>query len=209
MNRLQFFLTRFYVRTAIGGQIKEVRTIEIERGKKVEFIVFSRKNALHLGQSTVFGTIIIEESLFSKYSLNVQQYVLVHEYAHSKQKSVYLLLPFMVISFLYIISYPIAVIVFLFFITTLGSTILLNLALGFIPFALSLIVFIGSSWYLEGRADFYTTIQMGKERFLAARQEIIAKHPDPGLIYRAIGRLTHPPLGLFLEVYDYFHKPEE
>jgi hypothetical protein len=88
------------VRTAIGGQVKEVRTIEIEKGKEVEIIVFSRKNALHLGQSTVFGTIIIEESLFSEYSLNVQQYVLVHEYAHSKQKSVYLLLPFMVISFL-------------------------------------------------------------------------------------------------------------
>jgi GMP synthase PP-ATPase subunit len=50
---------------------------------------------------------------------------------------------------------------------------------------------------------------MGKERFLTARHEIIAKHPDPGLVYRVIGRLTHSPLGLFLEAYDYFHKPEE
>lgn len=114
----------------------------------------------------------------------------------------------MVISFLYFISYPIAVIIiFLFFILTLDSTMLLNLVLGFIPFILSLIVFIGSSWYLEGRADFYATIQMGKERFLAARQEIKTKHPNPELIYRVIGRLTHPPLGLFLEAYDYFHKP--
>lgn len=87
MNRLQFFLTRVYVRTAIGGQVKEVRTIEIKKGKKVEIIVFSRKGALHLGQSTVFGTIRIEESLFSGYGHNVQQYVLFHEYAHGKQKS--------------------------------------------------------------------------------------------------------------------------
>ena len=115
----------------------------------------------------------------------------------------------MVISFLYLISYPIAVIIFLLFIAILDSSILLNLALGFILFALSLMVFIGSSWYLEGRADLYATTQMGKEKFLVARQEIKEKHPNPGLIYRAIGRLTHPPLGLFLEAYDYFHKPEK
>ena len=209
MNRLQFFLTRVYVSTAIGGQVKEVRTIEIGTGEKVEIILFSRKGALHIGQSTVFGTIIIEESLFSEYSPDVQQYVLFHEYAHSKQKSVYLLLPFMVISFLYLISYPIAMIIFLLFISTLGSSIFLNLALGFIPFLLSLMVFIGSSWYLEGRADLYATSHLGKEKFLAARQEIKEKHPNPKLMYRVIGRLTHPPLGLFLEAYDYFHKPEE
>ena len=209
MNRLQFFITRIYARTAIGGQVKEVRTIEIGNGKKVEIILFSRKGALHIGQSTVFGTIIIEESLFSEYSPDVQQYVLAHEYAHSKQKSVYLLLLFMVISFLYLISYPIAVIIFLLFISTLGSSILLNLALGFIPFILSLMVFIGSSWYLEGRADLYATRHMGKRKFLAARQEIKEKHPNPKLMYRAIRRLTHPPLGLFLEVYDYFQKSEK
>ena len=209
MNRLQFLLTGLYIKTAIGGKVKEIRTIEIEKGIKVEIIVFSRKHSLHLGQSTIFGTIIIEDSLFSAYSPNVGQYLLFHEYAHSKQNVVYLLLPFIVISFLYFISYPIAVIVFLLFITTLDSTILLNLALGFIPFVLSLAMFIGSSWYLEGSADFYAITQMGKERFLATRQEIKAKHPNPGFIDIAISRLTHPPLGLLLEVYDYFHKPEE
>jgi len=208
MNKLQFLLTVLYVKTAIGGKVKEVRTIEIEKGKKVEIIVFARNNALHLGQSTMFGTIIIEESLFSEYSPNVGQYLLLHEYAHIKQNIVYLLLPFMVISFLYFISYPITVIVFLLFLNALDSIILLNLVLGFIPFVLSLAIFIGSSWYLEGRADFYATTQMGKERFLAARQEIKAKHPNPGFIDIAISRLTHPPLGLLLEVYDYFHKPD-
>jgi Zn-dependent protease with chaperone function len=209
MNRLQFLLTRVYIKTAIGGSVKEVRTTELENGKKLEIIVYSRRGTLYLGQSTVFGTIIIEESLFSEYGDNVQQYVLVHEYAHSKQKSIYYLMPLMVLSFIYLIFYPIALTVFLFFFLSSDSAILLNLALGSILFAFSIIVFIGSSWYLEGRADFYATLQMGKDRFLAARQEIKSKYPNPGLMYRAISRLTHPPLGLLLEVYDYFHKPEE
>lgn len=208
MNKLQFLLTKWYVKTCVKSQIKEIRRIELAEGVEKEIVVFSNKNALQLGQLTVFDTIIIEESVFTEYSADVQKYVLTHEYGHTKQRSRYILLPLVLTS----VSYLAILFIYLVFmvpllLVTQEFALLANLVVfGAISFALATTIFSTSSWWLEGKADYYALVQLGKGKVLDAQQEIKDKNPKPKLFRKVIRNLLYPPIGLVVRIYDCIDK---
>ena len=207
MKKLQLILTKWYVRTYLCGRFKEVKRVTLSKGVEREVIVFSAKESMYLGQATIFGTIIIEESVFSQYSQNVRDYVLTHEYAHTRQKSKYLILPLMLALFFGSYMFLTGVVItFLVFIATLRPGALAVLLFFLICLASVVLIFGGLSWFLEGGADYYVLVQLGKEPVLDAWREIRARNPKSGFARMVFARLTHPKIEFVAKLYDLAHR---
>ena len=207
MNKTLLWLTKRYIR-GIGGQAKEVVQIQLGKNVEKEVVTFSKKDSLFLGQVTLFNTIIIEESLFSKYSPEVQEFVLTHEYAHTKQKIRYIFLPIMLaLTFsLFFLSLFISIQAILFLIA-LQFALLVNLVMdGLVYFILMVLIFSSLSWWMEGTANYYAITQLGKNKVASVVQEMKEKNPKPKLSHKIIGYLTHPPIRLSLKAYDFIHR---
>lgn len=208
MHRLRLALTRLYIKFYLRGKVLGTKVVvpNSRETKGVEVTIFAKKDVLFIGQATLFGTIIIEESVLSQYGLMAQEYVLTHEYAHTRQKSKYVILPAM----FWVVFKGAS-----FFTTSGGAFLLLLLTRRFEylrlltanahSFILYLFLFCALSWILEGLADFYAIERLGRTQILEARRELRIKNPNRRLSHRVIGRLTHPPIEVTLRFFDLLH----
>lgn len=94
LNKIKLFLTKLIYKNP-HRIYKDVKKLKLYNGTDIEIILFSDRNAPYDGLTTIFNTIIIKESVFS-YNNDEINYILTHEYAHTKQN----LLPFSRIMFL-------------------------------------------------------------------------------------------------------------
>ncbi len=188
MNRTKLFLTKLMYKNP-NRIYQHVKKLKLYDGTDIEIIVFSERNPLYLGQATIFNTIIIEESVFRRYNNDTQNYILTHEYAHTKQ------------NLLSIIGFVSLIILLEYLIWGFQQHPF------YFPYGLmfSLIgvgVFSLFSWILEIDADCYTIKHIGKDIFLNGKADLKIKAQKRSFFKKLIIQLTHPPLWVTIKIYE-------
>lgn len=210
MNRVELGLTKLWLRL-LGAKFLRVSAIRLQGGEEHNVVVFSSKAYFLLGQVTPWGTTIVHELVFL--SQKLQHYVVIHESAHRRQwfryalyplMTLWLIVPFMVISVLFMLIQAII---------TLETTYLTAAILTLIVSALVLVVPSLFSWILEFLADCHAIRELGMSSVLGAMAEGRALAEaraliKPDLVSRIIGRMTHPPLSLTYRICRCFHRDE-
>jgi len=183
-----------------------------KNGKTKEVLVYKEKKPLLIAQNIAFiNVIILNADLENIYSKDVQEFVLEHEYAHSRL--------FFLISWIWLCL----ILIFgLFFVGSLMTSltllilILVNYTKYHILFFNSLISLIVSllvttflSWIEEFRAEKNAIKTMGIAVTEKVYTEMDEKRPKRAFYYSIIGIITHPPKTLVLKICKYLYKKKQ
>ncbi len=203
MNKLKLFLMKQIYKI----DFQKSKKIKLYNGNEIEVIISSEEDPFILAQATIFNTIIINQSVLSRYKENTQDYILMHEYAHTKQKISFLFMPLMIFSVIVgLLSLPFSIGMLLGFIIKHNYLFLSYTIFLFVISFLAIGLFSILSWYLEIDADYYSIKHIGKNNALNAIDGMKSKAIKIKFIYKVIGRLTHPPFWVPMKIYDFINK---
>lgn len=171
-------------------------------GKEREIAVFRGDKALYLGQLTILRQIIIHESvLCDELHLN---YVLAHEFAHSRQWWALPLMPLLLLVPISVILLVVSVSSLVLAVIKLSWYGILGSVAGILISAIVLAVPCAFSWLMELNADFAAIETMGIETFVAIKKR--PKLLKDSFYSKLIVRMTHPPADFTLKVWNRLHR---
>ena len=204
MNVIVSKLTKWQI-YSIGGNYVRTQTIIFPDGKEREIMVFSGEKALYLGQCTILRKIIIHESILGNKPLF--DYVLFHEFAHSKQWWVVFIIPL-------IILIPISLLLLMLSLYNLFLAIielnLYSLLVSIAGILISVLLFAipcGFSWFMELNAEFAAIKEGGIQTFIEIKNTPkLLKH---GFYSRIIIIMTHPPTNVTVILWRWFHNHKD
>jgi hypothetical protein len=203
MNKVLLQLTNLVIRSQ-NGKFVRTETIRISDNFEQEVAIFSGDNVF-LGQCTPFKTVVINESVLS--NERIRDYVLIHEFAHTKQWWFYFSIPLAFVLLFSFFSFLLAVIYLVQSITSTNWSYIIEfmfwLSTSLISFAIPCLF----SWMLEFDAEFAAINSMGLDTFIEIRRDIRQNH-SPSLYGRVIRRLTHPTDRITVCVWKWFHKTQ-
>jgi len=200
MYKMMFFLTKLVYKKP-NRIYKDIIKFTLYNGTDIEIIIFSERNPLYIGQATIFNTIIVEESIFSRYNNSARNYIITHEYAHTKQS---------VLSIIGILSGVILLMYLIKIFQQHSLYITYGLISSLIEFSLIAVGVISVfSWIIEIDADYYAIKLIGKDIFLDAKHDLKSKAPQRTFFQKFVIRMTHPPLWFTIKIYDCFNKNEK
>lgn len=204
MNVIVSKLTKWQI-NSIGGDYVRTQTIIFPDGKEREIMVFSGEKALYLGQCTILRKIIIHESILGNKPLF--DYVLFHEFAHSKQWWEVFIIPLILllpISFLLLILS-----LFNLFLATIKLN-LYSLLVSIAGILISVFLFAipcGFSWIMELNAEFASIKEVGVQAFMDIKNAPkLLKH---GFYSKVIIIMTHPPPNVTVKLWRWFHNHKD
>ena len=175
----------------------EIKKFNLKNDQKIDIFTFDGEYHFK-GQATLFSTIIVKNELFYKYSKNVQDYIITHEYGHIRFPLLFYLLftiilvvslLFEILGFIILISSLILIIPLLYYNFTNWHSIIS------IIFGSLQITMIGLfiTWLSEFDADSYAIRLLGLNNVIMARQEIIKNSKESSISGKILNFLTHPP----------------
>jgi len=191
----------------MGRSFEGTKNCQLPDGDKIEVLLYSRKTDLLLGQLTLLNTIIINKSLFERYSKTVQNYVLFHEYGHKKIHPLFSILLVLLLIPALLSLLAIVPTVLLLAHSILTSNLQQISALTFLLAGelIAIGLFMSACWLNELLAEFYAFKKLGLENVKQAWAEIKQKHLKQNFLSELFGkiliRLTHPPHWLTLKTY--------
>jgi hypothetical protein len=190
MHGIQLLLTKFFYIRLFNRTYKGIVKSKLFNGNDIEIILFSNRNLIN-ATATFFGTIIMEESVFK--GNNKFNYILTHEYAHTKQK----------------LSLVFLIVVSLVLIRILLLNYRQNITLAFISFLFLLFFIFLWSWIIEIDADYYAIKHIGKNPFLIAKYDEIQKTQQTKFFDKLTIRLTRPPYWVPIKIYEFINNKFE
>ena len=201
MNTILLGLTKFSIWSQNGKFIR-TQIIRIPNYIEQEVAIFSG-DTWFIGQCTLFRTIIINESVLENKRL--LDYVLIHEFAHTKQWWSLFSIP---LGFVLIFSFYTIFVSLIFLIqaiTSINATYLFGFIVWLIISIFTFVIPCLFSWILEFDAEFAAIKYMGLDTFIEIRGDL-QKTRTLSLSGRIIRRLTHPTDGITVRVWHWFHK---
>lgn len=205
VSKLQKSLTKLFLKSQ-KLKLIEIKKFNLKNNKKIDIFTFDGDYHFK-GQATLFSTIIVQNELFYKYSKNVQDYIVSHEYGHIRFPLLFnLLLLFILVISLFIeilgliilISSLILIIPLLFYNFTNWESII-SIIFGSLQIT---IIGLFITWLSEFDADSYAIRLLGLNNVIMARQEIIQNSIESSIMKQILIFLTHPPPKLTF----YLHK---
>ena len=203
LNKIKDKLTILYLKLLFGNF--EGKTRYRYKNHKQDVYLFSNKS-IKGSHSTPFKTILIQDSLFKKYSKNVRDYVFLHELGHIN-----------VNYFLTLLYYVLVIPTFYVFFTIIPFTVLMPLLLWFlkrqiylsiIAFSSFLILFFIISFFLvilnwisEGYAEIFAIKIIGEKKYISSLQEMKKKAKKSNILKKYFYFIRYPPKTLVLWVY--------
>ena len=202
MGNVRLSLTKLYL-SLNGTRFLRVATVRLPYDHEVEIIIYSSKQDIVLGQTTITGAIAIHESVLDlSYLLH---YVVTHEDAHRRQWYSFLSIPFTAIFWL---GAPISL---LYGLVALGIFIaqreMSYLHMSLQSLLLSIVLLLIAciySWFIEYKADGEAIRRLGVHTVLNARN-YMESLPRPSWIWRVIERMTHPPINFTIRINRFFN----
>lgn len=208
MNKIKLWIAKFFLKQW-GLEFSRTKNIKLPNTPDFEVVLFDGKHSLFTGKALpIVNVIIVESAFFKKYSKNVQNFLLAHEYAHT---SVPLILDIITLALFFILgisSLNISAVIVLYFLWWLikGGILLIPLLFLSILLALSLSIFGLLSWILEFHADWHAIKILGLKKAKKVYEEMLRKKEKTKFFARIVNRWTHPPMRLVLFLYEKIHK---
>lgn len=209
VSKLQKSLTKLYLKCQ-KLKLIEIKKFNLKNNKKIDIFTFDGDYHFK-GQATPFSTIIVKNELFYKYSINVQDYIISHEYGHIRFPLLFNLLFlfilgislfFEILGLIILISSLILIIPLLFYNFTNWHSII-SIIFGSLQIT---IIGLFITWLSEFDADSYAIRLLGLNKVIMARQEIIQNSIESSIKKKILNFLTHPPPKLTFYLYQKIRK---
>ena len=206
MTDIKLLITKIYLWILRKEFIKKEKQ-KIEDIGFLEYIIYSSKSKNPSAQALPFMYIIVNQSIFKKYSKWVQKYVLLHEFAHTKVKKIF----FILLGLLIILSALFWSVFILGLITNIIIYLIKNqfvlvkelkiLGLNSLILLLFLVIF---SWIIEIHADFYAINKLGLTKVKSIYNEI--KRKKQHRFIKILNWFTRPPMKFTMKIYSILNK---
>lgn len=206
MTDIKLLITKIYLWIFRKKFIKKEKQ-KIKDIGFLEYIIYSSKSENPSAQALPFMYIIIDQSIFKKYSKWVQRYILLHEYAHTRVKKII----FIVLGLLILLSALFWSVFILGLFTNMMVYIIKNqfvlvkelkiLGLNSLILLFFLMVF---SWIVEIHADLYAINKLGLVKVKYIYDEI--KRKKQRRIIKIPNWFTRPPMKITMKIYNIMTK---
>lgn len=178
VHKRQELLTKWYLKHN-KLRFVEIKRFNLKNNAKVDVFTFDG-DYRYIGAATLFSTIVVNNELFYKFSKNVQDYIISHEYGHIRFPIlIELFFSFILLcaSFLQFIGFSLLVISLVLIIPLTYYKFPILYILDFTFCGLSLFIFgLFWKWLSELDADFYAIKLCGLDETITARNEIAQKN---------------------------------
>lgn len=178
--------------------------------KKTVYI-FSDNDSGRAGHTSPFGTILLNENLFKKYSSNVRNIVFLHEVGHTKMNIFFIILfyilaipilLFLLVSGLVLILIPFVIIIIIFKFGFHLIYVLVPIIYSVLLCILSSALFLIISWIDEGYAELFALRVAGVKNYFSAINEIKSKRKKFSILSRYFEFLQYPSPKIVVWLYQ-------
>ncbi len=206
MNKFNLWVSKLWLRV-FGLKFDRIKQVTLKNGKSIEVLLYKGEHEYFGAKVLPFPSVIIaEECLFRDYSRNVSNFILAHEYTHTRVPwfvdIVYYVI--MLLSGMAAFGFLYGTILFL-LLAAKWHNILILAVYSFICLLIAMSLFGIFSWLYEGFAEIGAIRLLGASATNKAYAEMKKKHKKRSWHTAFMDWLRYPPRSLVLKFYEWFH----